>query len=62
MKRTLLLALMGAVMFGAGCAKTQPETNGYSGLPPEQRIAPSAATMPTASPEIPEAAKNVPRP
>jgi len=62
MKRSMILCLACALLLGAGCSRTKPGATGATPLPQDQRITPKAAVQPTAKPQIPEAARNVPLP
>gem|GEM_PF-6403171 len=62
MKRSMILDLACALLLGAGCGRTKSSAPSGAPLPQDQRITPKAAAQPTAKPQIPEAARNVPLP
>lgn len=62
MRKIMFVGLTGLLLLGAGCQGKATAVPGTSGIPPEQRMTATPAEKPTAAPEIPDAAKNVPRP
>lgn len=57
----MFVSLAALLFLGAGCSRGQ-STGPAAGEPQDRQTTPTSFAKPTAQPQIPDAAKNVPRP
>lgn len=61
-KTKLLAALAAGVLLAAGCGGADSPATGNPEVPLDQRVTASPAEKPAAAPQVPETAKNIPKP